>query len=115
MPGGGGACGAMLEAVLAVESGQAEVVVVYRSLCQGQFARIGRTEPSGGESSPTVVETALETDALQAFTAPFGILGPSVMFALPMRRHMEVYGTSSEQLGQVAVTQRAHARGTPGR
>jgi acetyl-CoA acetyltransferase len=113
MPGGGGACGAMLEAVLAVESGQAEVVVVYRSLCQGQFARIGRTEPSGSESSPTVVETALETDALQAFTAPFGILGPSVMFALPMRRHMEVYGTSSEQLGHVAVTQRAHASRNP--
>ncbi|HEX4220243.1 MAG TPA: hypothetical protein VHZ02_17850 [Acidimicrobiales bacterium] len=113
MPGGGGACGAMLEATLAVESGQAEVVVVYRSLCQGQFARIGRTEAAGGPPSPTVVETALEADALQAFTAPFGILGPSVMFALPMRRHMEVYGTSSEQLGAVAVTQRAHAARNP--
>lgn len=113
MPGGGGACGAMLEAALAVESGQAEVVVVYRSLCQGQFARIGRTEATGGGSSPTVVEAALEGDALQAFTAPFGILGPSVMFALPMRRHMEVYGTTSEQLGHVAVTQRAHASRNP--
>jgi acetyl-CoA acetyltransferase len=113
MPGGGGACGAMLEATLAVESGQAEVVVVYRSLWQGQFARIGRVETSSGDPSPTVVETALETDALQAFTAPFGILGPSVMFALPMRRHMEVYGTSSEQLGSVAVTQRAHASRNP--
>jgi acetyl-CoA acetyltransferase len=113
MPGGGGACGAMLEAALAVESGQAEVVVVYRSLCQGQFARIGRTVATGGDTSPTVVETALEADALQAFTAPFGILGPSVMFALPMRRHMEVYGTTSEQLGHVAVTQRAHASRNP--
>ena len=114
MPGGGGACGAMLEAAMAVESGQAEVVVVYRSLCQGQFARIGRTEATGGgDSSPTVMEAGLEADALQAFTAPFGVLGPSVMFALPMRRHMEVYGTTSEQLGHVAVTQRAHASRNP--
>ncbi|HEY1465933.1 MAG TPA: hypothetical protein VGF11_02670 [Acidimicrobiales bacterium] len=113
MPGGGGACGAMLEAALAVESGQAEVVVVYRSLCQGQFARIGRTVATGGNAFPTVAETALEADALQAFTAPFGILGPSVMFALPMRRHMEVYGTTSEQLGHVAVTLRAHASRNP--
>jgi acetyl-CoA acetyltransferase len=103
----------MLEATLAVESGQAEVVVVYRSLCQGQFARIGRTVATGGDAFPTVAETALEADALQAFTAPFGILGPSVMFALPMRRHMEVYGTTSEQLGHVAVTQRAHASRNP--
>jgi acetyl-CoA acetyltransferase len=113
MPGGGGACGAMLEAALAVESGQAEVVVVYRSLCQGQFARIGRSVATGADSSPTIVEAALEADALQAFTAPFGVLGPSVMFALPMRRHMEVYGTTSEQLGHVAVTQRAHASRNP--
>lgn len=113
MPGGGGACGAMLEAALAVESGQAEVVVVYRSLCQGQFARIGRSGATDGHSSPAVVETGLEADALQAFTAPFGVLGPSVMFALPMRRHMEVYGTTSEQLGHVAVTQRAHAGRNP--
>ncbi|HEX4244783.1 MAG TPA: hypothetical protein VHY77_04385, partial [Acidimicrobiales bacterium] len=113
MPGGGGACGAVLEAVLAVESGQAEVVVVYRSLCQGQFARIGRTAATGGQAAPTVTDASSEADALQAFTAPFGILGPSVMFALPMRRHMEVYGTSSEQLGHVAVTQRAHASRNP--
>ena len=77
-----------------MESGQAEIVVVYRSLCQGQFARIGRSEAeTAADGPPALVETAMETDALQAFTAPFGVLGPSVMFALPMRRHMEVYGT----------------------
>src|SRR5512143_4110637 len=42
MPGGGGACAAVANAALAVERGQAEVVVAFRSLCQGQFHRFGR-------------------------------------------------------------------------
>src|SRR5512143_2519693 len=41
MPGGGGGCAAVANAALAVESGQAEVVVVSRALCQGQFFRFG--------------------------------------------------------------------------
>ena len=41
MPGGGGGCAAIANAAMAVETGQAEVVVVYRSLCQGQFFRFG--------------------------------------------------------------------------
>ena len=41
MPGGGGGCAAVGNAAMAVETGQAEVVVVYRSLCQGQFFRFG--------------------------------------------------------------------------
>src|ERR1700752_2114715 len=98
MPGGGGACAAMLEASLAVEAGQAEVVVVYRSLCQGQFARIGgvRGDPEPDAAPAELQRAELETEVLQAFTAPFGVLGPSVIFALPMRRHMELYGTTSD-------------------
>ena len=41
MPGGGGGCAAISNAAMAIETGQAEVVVVYRSLCQGQFFRFG--------------------------------------------------------------------------
>jgi acetyl-CoA acetyltransferase len=98
-----------------VESGQAETVVVYRSLCQGQFARIGRIMAPrlDHDGPPALEETAMETEALSAFSAPFGVLGPSIMFALPIRRHMEVYGTTSEQLGHVAVTQRAYAARNP--
>ena len=42
MPGGGGGCAAVSNACMAVETGQAEVVVVYRSLCQGQYMRFGQ-------------------------------------------------------------------------
>ena len=66
MPGGGGACAAVANAAMAVETGQAEVVVVYRSLCQGQFMRFGQgaAELAGnaGEAAepppPTFVQAA---------------------------------------------------------
>ena len=114
MPGGGGACAAVGEAAMAVESGQAEVVVAYRSLCQGQF-RIGRQGATNATMAPapTVVEAATDAEASLAFSAPFGIHGPSAMFALPMQRHMARYGTTSEHLGHVAVTMRAHANRNP--
>lgn len=115
MPGGGGGCGAVAEAALAIEAGLADTVVVYRSLCQGQFTRIARSMAPGGPEGPAAPlrQTPLEAEALQAFSAPFGVLGPSVGFALRIRRHMEVYGTTSEHLGHVAVTQRAYASRNP--
>jgi acetyl-CoA acetyltransferase len=38
-----------------------------------------------------------------------GIVGANPMYALAARRHMERYGTTSEQLGYIAVAQRAWA------
>ncbi len=115
IPGGGGTCAAVTEAALAVESGLAETVVVYRSLCQGQFARIGRALAPTTPSDPDapLAETAVENEAMAAFIAPYGVFGPAVMFALPMRRHMERYGTTSEHLGHVAVTMRSYAAANP--
>jgi acetyl-CoA acetyltransferase len=44
----------------------------------------------------------------------FGMVGPSTSHALHAQRHMHLYGTTSEQLGAVAVTQRAYAVKRPG-
>jgi acetyl-CoA acetyltransferase len=38
-----------------------------------------------------------------------GVVGANPMYALAARRHMERYGTTSEQLGHIAVAQRAWA------
>ena len=43
------------------------------------------------------------------FEAPYGSLMVG-MYALAARRHMHVYGTTSEQLAAVAVTERRHAQ-----
>jgi len=40
---------------------------------------------------------------------PFGLVGPPAGYALAAKRHMHRYGTTPEQLGMIAVTQRQHA------
>jgi len=124
MPGGGGGCAAISNASMAVETGQAEVVVVYRSLCQGQFFRFGQAgakidaRPEGDAAPaepppPSVRPASSLMIASLGFNAPYGLLSAAAGYALPIRRHMHLYGTTSEQLGQIAVTFREHASRNP--
>jgi acetyl-CoA acetyltransferase len=48
------------------------------------------------------------------YPALYGMLGAATSHALHAQRHMHLYGTTSEQLGAVAVTQRAYAAARPG-
>jgi acetyl-CoA acetyltransferase len=121
MPGGGGGCAAVSNAAMAVETGQAEVVVVYRSLCQGQFMRFGHAaelmvnHAQANAEPPPVNFSQANTLMLAAMgmVMPFGMLIGAAAFALPFRRHMHLYGTTSEQLGKIAVTFREHANRNP--
>ncbi|MFQ5698508.1 MAG: thiolase family protein [Myxococcota bacterium] len=45
--------------------------------------------------------------------AAFGFFGAVGLHALAARRHMHLYGTRSEHLGEVAIAARAHAARTP--
>ena len=119
LPGGGGACAAVANAAMAVESGAAEAVVVYRSLCQGQFRRFGqgpgnmpaRVGPAA--RAPRAAGRAACLEAHVAFTMPFGMFSPPIAYAMVLRRHMHRFGTTVEQMGHVAVTTRAHAARNP--
>jgi acetyl-CoA acetyltransferase len=117
MPGGGGGCAAVSNAAMAVETGQAEVVVVYRSLCQGQFFRFGSAGVSVEEPAevpaPSVQQAGSLLLASMGFAMPYGLLMAAAAYALPTRRHMHLYGTTSEQLGLLAVTFREHASRNP--
>ncbi len=117
MPGGGGGCAAIGNAAMAVETGQAEVVVVYRALCQGQFFRFGSPiasdAPAADPPPPTVQQATTPMLASMGFAMPFGLLMAAAAYALPTRRHMHLYGTTSEQLGHIAVTFREHASRNP--
>lgn len=44
----------------------------------------------------------------------YGMVGPASTYALAARRHMELYGTTSEDLGRVAVVEREYASIRPG-
>ncbi|HZU79849.1 MAG TPA: hypothetical protein VE991_08025 [Acidimicrobiales bacterium] len=118
LPGGGGACAAVSNAATAVETGQADVVVVYRSLCQGQFRRFGRgpgnaPPPANAPRPPGIRRAKSLLEAHVAFTMPFGMFGPPIAYAMVTRRHMHRYGTTAEQMGAVAVTTRTHANRNP--
>ena len=43
----------------------------------------------------------------------YGLLNAAAAYALPIRRHMHLYGTTSEHLGMLAVTFREHASRNP--
>jgi len=117
MPGGGGGCAAISNSAMAVETGQAEVVVVYRSLCQGQFFRFGigkmNADPPENPEPPTLQQANSLMLASMGFAMPYGLLTAAAAYALPTRRHMHLYGTTSEQLGMIAVTFREHASRNP--
>ena len=49
------------------------------------------------------------------FYLPFGLVRPVDQIAMLARRHMHEYGTTSEQLGAVAVAFRKHAARNPAR
>jgi acetyl-CoA acetyltransferase len=142
LPGGGGGSAAVAAAALAVEAGQADVVVVYRSLCQGQFSRFGQGPGSGGSGSggsgsggsgaggsggtggagaggtrprraPGLRRAKSLLDSHAAFTMPFGMVSPPVTYAMVMQRHMHRFGTTGDHLGNVAVRFRDHAIRNP--
>jgi len=101
--GGANALGPLVLAADAVRQGSAHYVVVVRSIIMDESARYGRSlsqRPIGRFSD------------IQ-FSAPYGLLSPAQTFALAARRHMALYGTTSEQFGRVAVAQRFHATRNP--
>lgn len=86
-------------AAAAVLTRQCEVAVVFRTLGSGtRYGRIDHAVQIGGDGQ---------------FAAPHGYLVPPQWFAMWARRHQHVYGSTSEDLGAIAVTQRRHALANP--
>lgn len=110
-PGGGNAAAATIhDASMAVHSESAGVVVCYRSLCQGQFGRLGQARDGRGQSASPVGATIGGRDQ---FHMPFGLMSPVQRYALDARRHMHRYGTRSEHFGAVSVASYGHAQRNP--
>jgi acetyl-CoA acetyltransferase len=110
-PGGGNsACAVVHHASLAVAAGSAEVVVCYRSICQGQFGRFGRARVGSGTAR---TEVGASVGGRPAFTMPVGLMSAAQSYALEARRHMHEYGTTSEHFGMISVASYAHAQRNP--
>jgi len=108
--GGGGVAGTVILAALAVETGQANTVVVYRARKRGRLSGYGSGANEGGR--PWAKAGTLLKGS-QQYHRPFGLASPAQEMALIARRHMHVYGTRAEQFGMQAVVQRAHAASNP--
>jgi acetyl-CoA acetyltransferase len=99
--GGGGGSGAVANAAAAIATGQAECVVVFRALAQGQFGRFGQ---------------APERDVIAgeyAHAIPYGLMSPAQMFAMKVNRFMHEHGVDQKALRAISMTSYHHAQNNP--
>ena len=104
--GGGAALGVMLQASLAVASGVADVVVVYRAFNERSGNRFG----AGVQNRPAIPTAE---NAQFAWYSPQGLLTPASWAAMFARRYLHATGATPEALGWVAVADRKHAATNP--
>jgi acetyl-CoA acetyltransferase len=88
-------------AAAVIEAGMCKSVIVYRSLNGRSGYRLGS------------VEGPMQVDGPFQFDAPSGFMVPPQWFAMWARRHQHLYGSTSEDLGQIATTFRKHATANP--
>lgn len=101
---GSGLPGAVASAYAAVATGLANYVVVVRSILQS--TRLGQSVAAGvGPGSPIPLQAS--------YTAPFGMALPAAIYALKARRHMSLYGTTTDHFAEVAVSARRNAVHNP--
>lgn len=102
----GSSAGVMvMQAAAAVASGQATAVACV-------FADVPLTEGKRTGAAYADPKFRLRPGFL-GMPAAGGLLGPNVGYALGARRHMDAYGTTSEQFGHVAVSTRQWAEMNP--
>ncbi|MEB2345127.1 MAG: lipid-transfer protein [Deltaproteobacteria bacterium] len=102
--GGGAAIGVLQQAVLAVATGVARTVVVYRAF----------NERSGRRYSTGISEGIVTADLIHwSWYLPFGLLTPASWVAMYTQRYMHDYGCTGRDLAQVAVSTRKHALNNP--
>ncbi|TCP45746.1 acetyl-CoA acetyltransferase [Tamaricihabitans halophyticus] len=104
--GGGGACAPVQQAAMAVSTGIAEVVVVYRAFNERSGHRFGAGPPKFAYSPSTDQE-------YRNWINPYGLLTPAQQEAFLAREYMRKYGATSADFGQVSVLSRKHAANNP--
>lgn len=100
---GGASYGLYVEhAAAAIAAGLAETVVIV-------YASTPRAARKRGDKGLGVFATPERLE----WETPFGVMLPITAYALAASRHMAVYGTTAEQLAQIAVDARAWATHNP--
>ena len=92
----------------AVAAIQCALAVIKAGICKHVLLALGRTGYSGGRIG-TRVQQMPQFRAIGEFEMPSGAFAPPQLYAVMARRHFELYGTTSRQLAEIAVTTRRHA------
>jgi acetyl-CoA acetyltransferase len=90
------------QAAMAITSGAAECIVVYRAFNERSGLRFGNF---GGSLSAMPLWLS--------WYAPFGLLSPASWIAVHARRYMHEYGVTNADFGRIAVVDRHHASTNP--
>jgi acetyl-CoA acetyltransferase len=101
---GATATAAIQYAASAVATGMARNVVYVHADAPLQDP----TQPSGSSYA-----TGQRATGMRTIPSAVGLTSPNAFYALAARRHMNAFGTTSEQLGAIAVAQRAWAADNP--
>ncbi len=91
---------------MAVATGQARHAVIWRTVKEGSAARNAGGRPAYGSTKPLA-------EGPNAWLLPVGMLSPVCQIAPYATRYLHETGTTREQLGGIAVAQRAHAARNP--
>lgn len=102
--GGGAAVGVVHQAAMAVATGQAKNVVVYRGMNGRSGQRNGQ-----GVSGEIVTSDLVHWSWYQVY----GMLTPGSWIAMIANKYMHKYGVTAEDLGRVAISQRNYAVTNP--
>ena len=87
----------------AVASIQCAIAAIGAGICNHVLLSLGRTGYSGGRIG-TRVQQMPQFRLIGEFEMPSGAIAPAQLYAVMARRHMELYGTTSRQFAEIAVT-----------
>jgi acetyl-CoA acetyltransferase len=103
--GGGGACGTVMHAAMAVASGAADTVACFRAFNERSGLRYGKDQ---GRAPLEYTERWM-----RGWYRPFGLMTAATRHAITARRYMHESGATSEDFGRVSVAARKHAATNP--
>lgn len=95
-----------------VASIQCAIAVVQAGICNHVLLSLGRTGFSGGRIGARVQQMP-QFRVIGEFEMPSGAIAPPQLYAVMARRHMELYGTTSLQFAEIAVSTRDNAARNP--
>jgi acetyl-CoA acetyltransferase len=87
---------------------QCAVAAIAAGICNHVLVPVGRNGASQGRIGVRVQQMP-QFRVVGEFEMPLGAIAPAQLYAPMARRHMELHGTTSRQLGEIAVSTRANA------